>query len=214
VVTDRDPAPVPALGRVLWRIGPPLIRVVGRIGFSLGHERLATLPPPPFVIAANHFSHLDPPAIGAVLGGPIRYLALDELAGANRFLAGVLPTFGAIPVSRTRLPIAAIRSALSCLERGEVVGVFPEGGRVARWGDAELKRGAAWLAIRAGVPLVPVAVIGTDHAMGLDNRVGRAAIRVVVGPPLSPRDADPTILTERWSLWIESQLFPGLLQEK
>ena len=164
------------------------------------------MPEPPFVVAANHYSHLDPPVIGAVMGMPIRYLALDELADANRFLAGVLPTFGAIPVPRVGLPIGALRVALSRLAAGEVVGVFPEAYRVEHWGDRPVKRGAAWLAIRAGVPLIPVVVTGTGQTLGIDNRLSRSPIRVVIGPAMSPESEDASSLTERWAEWVGEQI--------
>jgi 1-acyl-sn-glycerol-3-phosphate acyltransferase len=197
---------VPMLGRLLWRAGPPVLRVVGRAVFSLSWRCPEQMPSPPFVVAANHLSHLDPPVIGAVMGTPIRYLALDELAEANRFLAAALPTFGAIPVPRVGLPIATLRVALSRLAEGESVGVFPEGYRVEQWGDRPIKRGAAWLAVKSGVPLIPVAVRGTDRALGLDNRLRRSPIEVVIGTPMSPVGENPTSLTERWADWIGEQV--------
>jgi 1-acyl-sn-glycerol-3-phosphate acyltransferase len=182
-----------------------VVRTAGRLGFSLRYQKPVTLPRPPFVLASNHYSHLDPPAIGAVLGTPIRFLALDDLFGANRFLAGFLPTAGVITVSRRTASIAGVRTALAHLDAGEAVGVFPEGTRVRRWGDQPPRRGAAWLAVRAGVPLVPVAVLGTGKAMGLDNRPHRAPIRVVVGEPM-PAGDDSFELTRRWADWVGEQL--------
>ncbi len=162
------------------------------------------------MIAANHYSHLDPPAIGCLTGTPVRFLALDELFTASRVLARILPPLGVITVSRGRWSVGGVRTALAMLEAGEVVGVFPEGIRVVHWGDRPLKRGAAWLAIRAQVPLVPVAVIGTGKAVGLDNRWHRAPIRVVIGEAMAP-EGDSRELTTRWADWIGSQIacYPG-----
>jgi 1-acyl-sn-glycerol-3-phosphate acyltransferase len=140
-----------------------------------------------------------------VLATPIRFLALDDLFGANRFLAGILPAVGVITVSRRNASIAGVRTALAHLDAGEAVGVFPEGTRVRRWGDRPPRRGAAWLAVRTGVPLVPVAVLGTGKAMGLDNRPHRAPIRVVVGEPM-PAGDDSFELTRRWADWVGEQL--------
>jgi len=198
--------PIPGLGRAIWWAGPSVIWTAGRIAFSFRCDHMAELPTPPFVLAANHYSHFDPPAIGSALRTPIRFLSVDELTGANRFLATILPTVGTIPVSRNRLPIATLRVALARLEAGEVVGVFPEGTRVARFGDLPPKRGAAWLAIRARVPLIPIAVIGTGRALGLDNRLHRAPIRVVVGSALSTEGEDPSTVTDRWADWVSEQI--------
>jgi 1-acyl-sn-glycerol-3-phosphate acyltransferase len=107
---------------------------MGRAFFSLEAEQAAALPPPPFVVAANHYSHFDTPAIAAALDVPIRYLALDDLFGVNRLLDWLILGFGAIPTPRDRLPISAVRVALARLQEGEVIGVFPEATRVSHWG--------------------------------------------------------------------------------
>ncbi len=197
---------MPAHSRFLWRVGPPVIRGVGRAFFSLRVEQQAALPPPPFVVAANHYSHFDSPAIAAALDVPIRYLALDDLFGVNPLLDWLILGFGAIPTPRDRLPIRAVRVALARLEAGEVVGVFPEATRVSHWGTLPSKRGAAWLAVRAKVPLVPVAVVGTGRAFGLDNRLHRAQSRLVIGRAIQPKQSDATTLTRQWEDWMTSQI--------
>lgn len=201
---------MPYQSRFLWAITPPAVRSVGKAFFSFRIEREAALPEPPFVIAANHYSHFDSPVIGAAVDMPIRYLALEDLFGVNRLLDWLIEGYESIPTPRHRVPVGAVRAALSALEAGEVVGVFPEAIRVSHWGTLPPKRGAAWLATRAGVPLVPVAVIGTGRAFGLENRLRRARIRVVVGEPLPP-GTDPAALTDRWAKWMTAQVsrFPG-----
>lgn len=203
--------PMPHFGRFLWSAGPVMVRAVGRVAFSMRIELQGEIPPPPFVLAANHFSHLDPVVIGASVGNPIRYLAVDELFGNSRIFDRLLGWVGVIPISRSRVPIRTLRVALARLEAGEIVGVFPEGTRVSHWGDLSPKRGAAWLAVRAQVPLLPVAVVGTDRAFGLDNSWHSAPIRVVVGRPLSPHPEDASALTSKWKSWVTEQLarFPN-----
>ena len=136
--------------------------------------------------AVNHFSSLDPPVAGLALRRPVRFLAVDEVWGVYPALDVVLKLFDAIPVSRTtRRAFAALTEAIRHLESGHPIGVFVEGTRVANWGDRPLKAGAAWLAVRAAVPVVPVAIWGSQHAMSMDEmKVRRAPIRVVVGEPI------------------------------
>ena len=174
--------------------------------FSLRVEREAALPPPPFVLAINHYSHFDPPVVGATLGTPVRFLAVEDLLTSNQLFGKLLGRFGAIPTPRGRVPVSTVRTALAALDAGEAVGVFPEATRVSHWGTLQPKRGAAWLAIRANVPLVPVAVIGTGRTLGLDNRIHRAPIRVVYGSPIEPNGADSYQLTNRWSEWMKEQI--------
>ena len=197
---------MPRHGRFLWWAGPPAVRLVGNALFSFEVVHHASLPPPPFVVAANHYSHLDPPAIGAALDMPVHFIALSDLFGANPILDWLVVGFGAIPTPRGRVPLGALRSALAHLDAGNVVGVFPEATRVSHWGVLEPKRGAGWLASRARVPLVPVAVLGTGRALDLDNRLRRAPIRIVVGEALPSEGEDATSLTSLWADWISAQV--------
>ena len=181
-------------------MGPLLL---GRF-FPLACEGRERVPGGPLVVAANHFSHLDP-VLGAVaVGRPIRYLAVDELYGRSAFFDNLTLWLGAIPMPRTRAPIGALRVALAELGAGGTVGLYPEGMRVWTWGEAEPKRGAAWLARRAGVPLLPVAVAGSEEALGRGTtRVARRPIHVSVCDPLYPADweaaPDPLgAMTEEW----------------
>jgi 1-acyl-sn-glycerol-3-phosphate acyltransferase len=192
--------------KVLWGVGRPTVRFAGRIAFGLRVEYHSPLPPPPFVIAANHYSHLDPPVIGAALDLPIRYLAVEDLFAAHWLVEWLVTGFDAIPTPRNRLPLRALRTALNALDSGEVVGVFPEATRVTHWGTLRPKRGAAWLAARAGVPLVPVAVLGTGRGFGLDNRLHRAKFRVVIGEPMESHGLDVDLLTQRWAEWVGGQV--------
>lgn len=192
--------------RFIWAVVPPTIRAIGRLFFSLEVEHESPLPAPPYVVAANHYSHFDSPAIAAALDVPIRYLALEDMFGVNRLLDWLAAGTGAISTPRHRLPIAAVRTALAALEGDDVVGLFPEATRVSHWGTLPPKRGAAWLAVRTGVPLLPVAVVGTGQAFGLDNRVRRAPIRVVVGTAIEPGRHDVEVLTATWADWVTSQI--------
>jgi 1-acyl-sn-glycerol-3-phosphate acyltransferase len=98
-----------------------------------------------------------------------------------------------------------MRAALSHLETGGVVGLFPEGIRSHRFGDRAPLPGAAWLAVRTGVPMVAVAVEGTERVLGVDNELHRGRVKVTVGPTLLARGTRREAvddLTRRWSEWV------------
>ena len=175
------------LTRVAWRVASPTIRAVSWLAWRLSIAKGDGFPEPPFVIAANHFSFLDPPMIGAAFKGRVRFLAVADLFGPYRLLDLALNTFEVIPVRRGSIPLAAIREALNHLRQGGVVAVFPEGTRAHRFGDLPFARGAAWLAVRAKVPLVPIAISGTDRVLGIDNRLRRGRISVEVGKAMYPQ---------------------------
>ncbi len=151
-----------------------------------GSERV---PEGPLVVAANHFSHLDPVIVSLAVGRPIRYLAVDELYGKSWFFDWLTFWLGAIPMTRTGVALSALRLAIAELESGGTVGLFPEGVRVWNWGEVEPKAGAAWLARRVGVPLLPVAIVGSDQAMGRGSRqIRRRSIHITVCEPIYPGD--------------------------
>lgn len=168
----------------------------------------------PVVMAANHLSLIDPPFLGLTIKRNVRYLALEELFGRSRFFDELTLFFGAIPISRDRPTHGPMRTALGELERGGVVGVFPEGGRVRAWGDVPPKKGAAWLAMRTGAPLVPVAINGTEGTLSFtDRRIRRTAIRVWVDEPLYPEqyvDRDDPLgeMMEDWRAAVDRHLAP------
>lgn len=180
--------------------------------FLWSNTILGSEPPKrPFVVAINHFSHLDAVVVGRALG-PIRYLAVDELYGNSKGFDGFITWLGTIPMSRTRVPLQALRTALDYLDVGGVVGMFPEGRRVWTWGEATPKRGAAWLARRAGVPLVPVAIWGTQESMGRGSyRIKRWPVKLFIAEPIGPADfsssSDPVgAMTEAWRQAIDAGL--------
>jgi 1-acyl-sn-glycerol-3-phosphate acyltransferase len=143
---------------------------------------------------------------------PIRYLALDELYGRSELFDWLTLWLGAIPLPRAAPPLGALRLALAELDAGGTVGLYPEGMRVWVWGEAVPKRGAAWLARRGGVPLLPVAVAGSEEALGRGTtRVSRQAIHVVVGEPIFPADfagvPDPLgAMTAEWRRRVDGAL--------
>ncbi len=164
------------------------------------------------MVAANHFSHLDPVIVGGAVRRPMRYLAVDELYGNSRIFDGFTRWVGAIPLTRTKVPLGALKVALSELGTGGTIGLFPEGVRVWAWGEQSPKRGAAWLAHRAGVPLVPIAVSGTDLAMGRGARgISRVALHVEVCEPILPQAFDNQLdpvgaMTDEWASRIDRAL--------
>jgi 1-acyl-sn-glycerol-3-phosphate acyltransferase len=107
------------------------------------------------VVASNHFSSLDPPVMGVSVPREVNYMAKKELF-ENRYLRALALGLRAFPVDRTRSDLGAIKHALRLLGNGVAVGIFAQGTRNA--GDVAALDGAAYLALRAGVPLQPAAI--------------------------------------------------------
>jgi len=130
----------------------------------------------PLIVACNHVSYLDPPALGAAVPRPVTYMAKDELFSIP-VLGPVIRGLGAFPVDRTRGDVAAIKTALGILETGACLGIFPEGTR-NKDGSGKPQLGVALLASLSGATVLPAHVSGTSQA----NRLAR--VSVVFGEPL------------------------------
>jgi 1-acyl-sn-glycerol-3-phosphate acyltransferase len=136
----------------------------------------------PLLLASNHRSFLDPFLIGTCLRRPIYYFAKRELF-EKRWQAWILNSLGAFPVDRGVGDRAALDTAREILERGDCVVVFPEGTRIRSAALGEPRRGIGRLALETGVPVVPIAVIGSEHVR-CGWRIRPRKVRVRVGPPL------------------------------
>ncbi len=143
------------------------------------------------LLAGNHTGFLDGPLVYAVNPRSATFLAKAELFVGP--LGRPLGWLGQIPVHRGTPDRAALRAGLAVLRGGGALGVFPEGTRGAGRLD-EVSDGLAYLALRSGAPVVPIAVLGTAQAMPKGRRLPRwrAPVTVVFGEPIVLRVAgDP-----------------------
>src|SRR5665213_1033409 len=116
----------------------------------------------PVIIAANHRSFLDPFVIACMARRPMYYVAKKEIFQYNRLLAWTLGALGAFPVDRGAGDAQFIETAKAILARGDIVLIFPEGTRTRPGALGKPKRGVGRLALETGVPVVPMAVLGTE----------------------------------------------------
>lgn len=107
------------------------------------------------ILAANHISSLDPPTLGATFTREVRFMAKKELF-ENRYLRALYLGLRAFPVDREKSDMSAIKYALRSLKEGVGIGVFVQGTRFRQ--DEGAFSGAAFLASRANVPIVPTAI--------------------------------------------------------
>ena len=137
----------------------------------------------PVLLAGNHSGLLDGPVVYAVSPRPATFLTKAELYVGP--LARALGWLGQIPVHRGRPDRAALKAGLAVLAGGGALGVFPEGTRGTGALDTTTD-GLAYLALRSGAPVVPVAVLGTSTALPRGSRRPRwgSPVTVVFGSPL------------------------------
>jgi len=179
----RSPRPNLTYRLISWLVVLPLYRLLfrGRTGGGSHVPMEGAL-----VVVANHGSYLDPPLVGHALGRPVAFMAKAELFRVP-LLGALIRACGAYPVSRGAGDREAIRTAGERLAHGWATGVFLDGTRQAdgRVNDPQL--GAALLAARAGVPLLPVAIVNSHRALGPHGAGLRLVpVHVRIGTPIPP----------------------------
>jgi len=117
----------------------------------------------PFIIVANHSSLLDPVILGVSVRPKVIFVAASYLFEI-RWLGYLLRKANSIPVQREN-DIKAIKQALKILQQGGVLGIFPEGGIDRQKNNLPVRAGAAYLATKVGVPIVPIKIKGADKVL-------------------------------------------------
>ena len=154
----------------MYRLVEVVLRPAIGFWFSWRLDGMELVPPDgPILVAGNHVSHFDPLAHGYFLTGAgrrPRYLAKSEL-WKNGFLRRALNGTHQIPVERGTGRSAPVDAALSGLERGEAVVIYPEATTTKNPDKTPMqgKTGIARVALRSGVPVLPLAVWGTQHVI-------------------------------------------------
>lgn len=159
----------------LYSFGKVVCNAIFRTIFKIKVEGLENIPDDKnFIMVCNHKSNFDPPILGIALPVKLNYMAKEELF-KNKFLGGLFRKLGAFPIKRGAKDVTAIKTALKILKSGEVVAMFPEGGRSKVKGMLRKgKQGAALLASRAGVGILPVGISGEYKFRGrLNITVGK-----------------------------------------
>jgi 1-acyl-sn-glycerol-3-phosphate acyltransferase len=126
------------------------------------------------IVASNHASYIDPPLIGCVFPGRLRYLAKESLFRVP-LLGFFIRALGAVPVKRedSQRAGAVMKTLLRMLENGDNVLLFPEGSRSPDGRVKPLEAGTAYLSVKAGVPVLPVYVGGSFGAWPRGNALPR-----------------------------------------
>lgn len=201
----------------IWTIGAPFVRAVISVFFRVRIEGIGHVPRSGAVILApNHISVLDGPAVSAVTGTH-RWRATRNLIAAEVFrgvIGWILVQARQVPIRRGTGDTNALAEAVAAAESGSCVGIFPEG-RVSDDPEDGLQRirsGLTRIAIPSGAPVVPVGIWGTHEVWprsGLDRAslLRRYTLAVVYGDVLVPRPGEsPATFRERFRVALEVAL--------
>lgn len=170
-----------------------LALIIFKVSFKIKIRGKGNIPSKgPAVVASNHLSYLDPIVLGLITPRRMNFIAKEELFGNSLFRA-LITQLGAFPLKRERFDRAGYERALAILREGGILTLFPEGTRAQHGKRGHLRQGAVRIALRAGVPLVPIVIAGTDSILPRGKRTIRLGkIRVEVGKPLAAVKLDKT----------------------
>jgi 1-acyl-sn-glycerol-3-phosphate acyltransferase len=143
------------------------------------------------VVVCNHASYFDPPILSSCMRRPVAYMAKEELFTIPIFKQAI-QLYGAYPVKRATGDRGAIRAALTALQQGWMTGIFLTGTRTPDGRIINPKLGAAAIAQKAQVPILPVSLWGTEkilskgsplpHSVPISVRIGE-----LIDPPTSKK---------------------------
>ena len=167
-----------AWGATLLRITLSPVRVIGAENFVQA---------PVAVYASNHLSYMDTPVVLGKLPFQFRILARHDLFKLP-FIGWYLKRSGQIPVDSTSLrsTLSSLNRGVKVLQAGMPLLIFPEGGRSPDGSLQPFLSGPAYMAIRAQVPIVPVALVGTYEVMPMHTyHLQPRPLLLIVGQPIS-----------------------------
>lgn len=167
---------------VFYWILIPTTRLYTRMTIN-GREHVP--PTGPFVLAPVHRSYVDTPIAGCVTRRRLRFMGKDTM-WKNRQLGWLLSALGAFPVTRGSADREALKRCIAVLEGGEPLVLFPEGERKSGPVVQPLFDGAVYVAIKAGVPIVPVGIGGSERVMPKHAKfVFPRKVHLEIGPPIA-----------------------------
>lgn len=155
-----------------------------------------------FLVASNHASHLDPPAVGAQISRQLCFFARKTLWKPG-FATWWLDIVGTIPVDRDGgQDVSALKRVLRALKDDKGLILFPEGTRSTDGQLQTAKPGVGFIVCKAQVPVVPARIFNSDTAFGKGGKLRLGTpIAIVYGPPILPSEYDdPSAGKERYQV--------------
>lgn len=164
-----------------------------------------------FILAPIHRSNIDSPLASAVTRRRMRFMGKDSL-WRIRPIGWVLSALGGFPVSRGTADREALKRCIAVLESGEPLVLFPEGTRQSGPKVHPLFDGAAYVAVKAGVPIIPVGIGGSERVMPKGSKMihPRKCVMIIGDPIVAERDSEGRVprsavkdVTERLSVALQ-----------
>jgi 1-acyl-sn-glycerol-3-phosphate acyltransferase len=184
---NPSPRPPTRLELAFYQVMRSLFVGISRVylpGKVIGRENLPKSGP--FIVAPVHRSYVDWLIVARITRRRLRYIAKAEI-WKSKVVGRALEALGCFPVNRSGADREALERCREVLAGGEPLVMFPEGTRRSGPVVEDLREGVAYLAVRAGVPVVPIGIGGSEKSMPRGSSVPKPRIvHVVIGKPVYP----------------------------
>lgn len=178
------------VGRIFYKVIRALV-----VGLSVAYTRTKVIGrhniprEGAFLLAPIHRSNIDTPLAAAVTRRRLRFMGKDSIWKVKP-VGWVISALGAFPVTRGTADREALKRCVAVLESGEPLVLFPEGTRQSGPVVQPLFDGAAYVAVKAGVPIIPLGIGGSEGVMRKGSKMiyPRKCVLVVGEPIVAPRD--------------------------
>jgi 1-acyl-sn-glycerol-3-phosphate acyltransferase len=169
--------------RLFYNLANAAMRIAARILLDMHITGLENMPKSgPIIVAMNHTSFLDPVLIGMFIP---RYVTMMSKAEnfSNPLFAIIIRLYGVFPVRRGEIDREALLRSVKALQAGDALLMAPEGTRSKTGLLQKGRDGTAFVALRAGAPILPVAIWGGKQFWSNLKRLRRTRIDMVIGEP-------------------------------
>ena len=189
----HSPAPysISKKAQIFRAVAVPAVRIMYYILSRPTVRGLENVPPHgPYLITANHLSYYDPPCLLVLWPYLVEAIGASDMMTDGRFMSRMINGYSTLPAHRDAVDAQLLRTALNVLKCGRALYIAPEGARNPS-GLGAAKPGAAYIALKANVPIVPVAITGTDRIFPELRRGRRQKVEIVIGTPYRLPDLPP-----------------------
>jgi 1-acyl-sn-glycerol-3-phosphate acyltransferase len=137
----------------------------------------------PYILAPNHIHNIDPFPLSAAINKPITFLMAEDQNPLKWYEGWAPRSYGVLMVNRKKIQPSTIKAMHKQIIKKEIVCIFPEGTALGS-GLKKGKNGAAFFAARHEIPVIPVAISGTEKALPSLKKLKRAKITIEFGRPV------------------------------
>ena len=165
--------------RLIYRVAQTISYNYFRLFHGFRVQGLENIPKDkPFILACNHLSFFDPPAIGCKIPRNLHYFARDSLFFWP--LGLLISSLNSIPVNRGQLDLGTLRKVLKVLKNGHPILVFPEGTRSEDGELQEPQKGLGLLVAKSSVGVIPARIYGSGKAFGKKHLIPRIGRKIYI----------------------------------